>query len=234
MHLSRNLIVAASAGLIMSASVSAKVKKYEDGVPRKSASKKMANQVFWRFSNCAARRDSAGAQTLLQQREWTDEFEPTVAQYSKKYGACLPDGSQMRFQAEAFRGALAAAYLVQKYRKQPAPNYLAIQTAYTNEASKALDSEQNRAVYLLRSFADCIVRNKTELSIRLFASKPSTKDEMDIFTEFQPVMGACLPVSDGEQVKFTTTSLRSLMAQAAYDLELRYVESSAANSETIN
>ena len=218
----------------MSSTASAMVQKHEEDVLRTPASQKVAIQTFWRATNCAAKRDMAGTWTLLRQGDWSDGSKSVVADYLKKHRSCLPNGSKARFQADSFRRALAAGYLVEKYKKQPVADYSALPVTYTQDALNALDETSGQADFLLRSFADCIVRNRTELSFKLLSSKPSSQSEADVFVEMQPIMGTCLPVNQGEQAKFTKTSLRGLMTEAAYDLELRYVENSTENSEATN
>ena len=218
-------------GLTALESGAAKVKKYDDGIERRTVSKNSANRHFWRYSNCAVKRNMEGAKALLAHRDWGGKFGKEVAAYGKRYRSCLPNGSQMRFQSKLFRGSLAAAYLSQKYRKQTVPGYGSLPSVYTKTALSALSDKAGRGPFLLRAFADCVVRNQTQLAFTLFASKPTGKLEKEVFGQLQPTMGACLPVEDGDQVKFTATSLRGLMAEAAYDLEVRYVDDMATKIE---
>ncbi len=190
---------------------------------RTSVSPEAAAREFWRFSNCSAKRSMDGARVLLESREWDEKMDEQVTAFTKKHRSCLPNGSKMRFQAELFRGSLAAAYLTQKYKKQPVPDYGSIPTTYTKTALDDLGNKSERALFMVRAFAECVVRTQTALALNLFASKPTSKQEKAIFGQLQPFMGACLPVENGDQVKFTAMSLRGLMAEAAYDVEMRYV-----------
>ncbi|MEP2989118.1 MAG: hypothetical protein ABJN65_15500 [Parasphingorhabdus sp.] len=130
----------------------------------------------------------------------------------------------MRFNSKLFRGSLAAAYLNHKYKKAAPPNYGVVTPTFTETAFNDLASNVDRPSFLLDAFADCVVRNQPAHAFHLFASKPTGKIEKIIFEQLQPTMRVCLSVKDGDQVEFTTTSLRGLMAEAAYDLDLRYFE----------
>ena len=216
------LIAAALTGLTLVVPATAKIKKYGDGTDLKSVSSKAAIAEFWRFSNCAAKRNLTDALALLQNPEWDETISIQVAKFTEKHRGCLPRESEMRFRSKLFRGSLAAAYLSQKYEKQTAPDYGSVSTSYTPAALDALAGEAERASFMLRAFADCVVRNQPALALSLFVSKPAGKNEKVILGYLRPTMGGCLPMEDGAQIKFTATSLRGLMAEAAFDLELRY------------
>lgn len=138
----------------------------------------------------------------------------------------------MKFEAKLFRETLSAAYLVQKYKKTPVPDYSSLKTNYTNESLQLVKTDRDRVRFKFLRFADCIVRSKTDLSFGLFASNPSTKKEAAAFAKIQATVESCQSTT-GERVNYTTSSLRGLMAEAAYELELRYSGNAANNLEAM-
>jgi hypothetical protein len=67
---------------------------------------------------------------------------------------------------------------------------------------------------------DCVVRNEATKIENLLRAGVGSKQEDRLFDYFAPVMSACQPA--GEPLRISRAALRSVLAQAAYKVSVRY------------
>jgi hypothetical protein len=177
---------------------------------------KISTIAFWRFSACSAEGDTSRIRRLLAVYPWTDADAESARRLAVSRSSCLLPGDQLAFRSDNFRGGLSAALLSKKYATFQFPAYASYPFAFPSEGLTKYRGDDRRK-YILLAFAECIFRTSPVKTVTLFRSEPFSKDEVVSFASLDATMSACLPLTPGEQVKFSRPTLRTLLGIAAYE-----------------
>lgn len=185
------------------------------------ADEKQAVTHFWRYANCVSKHDRRRAEDILAGADDSEKNIRKTALLAKKNNGCIPAGSQMKFSGSLFRAALSGALLGRKYRYGDVADYSSVANLYSVTALS--DDAEDSVVkdIALKQFSECVSRMAPEKTIELFGAKPFSKDENAAFESLQPEMSHCLPVSEGQQFGFGRLELRTLLAEVAYELDMK-------------
>ena len=187
---------------------------------------RQATMAFWHFSTCVVNRSPKAAEALLDKRDWTDAEYYALTRLADSGADCLFPGDELRVKKELFRGSIAGAMFLKNRLGQSLPTYAANPAAFAFPNPGSLSNEQEYQRALRLTFADCVFRIKPEDVRRLLASRPFSKDETLQWQQLNPILGDCLPATEGTQVRFARIVMRGLLGEAAY------AEDSAAAGKT--
>jgi len=179
-------------------------------------SEEQAVKVFWKFSNCAVRRDPNGAAVLLNSLDWNEETREAANKFATRHRGCLAPTEVMQMYSGIFGTALAGALFVNNYKGKALPDYSGTPRVITEDLINNTADKAYRDVFLLRSFAECVFRANPDHVRSLLESNPVSAAENALFDKLMPMLGHCLPTKEGDQVRFSRLKLRSLLGQAAY------------------
>jgi hypothetical protein len=183
---------------------------------------KISTIAFWRFSECSAEGDTSRIRKLLAVYPWTDADAESARRLSVSRRSCLLPGDQLAFKSDIFRGGISAALLAKKYTTFQFPAYASYAFAFPSEGLVKYSGDE-RKKYILLAFAECIFRTSPAKTVALFRTEPFSKEEVAAFASLDPAMSVCLPLTPGEQVKFSRTTLRTLLGMAAYESDKKVV-----------
>jgi len=188
----------------------------------------LAVHMMWQFSTCIAEKKAEKATELLAVRDW-DTSEATVSELStmlQKDRSCkLMRGMNLTVaNPQLFRGALAGASFVEGHRKGALPSYSALPTVFGPAAMDQADAAHKARVALL-AFGECVFRTDSEDARKLLQAEPGAPAEGEAISGLSPYLGPCLPMNEGSQVKFTRSSLRGIIGEAAYAVDGAYTAS---------
>ncbi|MBV1690737.1 hypothetical protein KRR38_24425 [Novosphingobium sp. G106] len=125
------------------------------------ASRKTADQVFWRFTQCVLRREPQASAQLLRSVYWTEKEVKAATQLAVRNDSCtLLDGDELKMQPTLFRSALASAAFVARHDKQPLPDYASAPQRFGNIAITTASTSDQRDRAILLSFAECVFRHR--------------------------------------------------------------------------
>ena len=194
------------------------------------ADQAQAAQVFWSFSRCAVKHDSARALRVLAAQHWVEESNSAPVIFAQRHGGCLNSGDVLSAEGNLFRGAMAGAFFVERHRDDTLPDYSRV-PRYFDQASldREADPEHKRRLSLL-AFTECVFRSSPEKVLALLKTKPADEAEAKGFQGLNDTLGPCLSASEGTQIRFTKISLRGLLGEAAYAVDQAYQPSLAQAS----
>jgi hypothetical protein len=118
------------------------------------------------------------------------------------------------------RGAIAQELYLHDFREfgvEPRNRGAWINMALPVQADADNSDDANTRLY---RWADCVVRNDTVRTERLFKTQPGSRQETQALQSMQPYMSACL--DPDTQIAVASSELRSLFAQGAYHNSYRY------------
>lgn len=206
-------IVSAMAVLAASPAMAKFDKKFDTG-------RRTAEVVFWRFTQCVWYRDPQTSTELLRSVYWGEKEIYTAGELANRNNSCtLWGGDKLTMRTSLFRSTLASVAFVARHDKQPLPDYTAVPQRFGTAAIAAASTPEQRSRAVLLSFAECVFRYRAEDVRRLLALEPKTEAEKAAWGPLDEVLGGCLPVAPGAQVRFTRVALRGLLGEAAYELD---------------
>ena len=176
-------------------------------------------KLAYKFGRCLVERDRQAAVQLLNRLPLERGEVDLVQEDSDTASPCLPAGVT-RLSAMSVRGGIAQELFLRDFqefgvepRRKGEYAELSIPTAASGPATDA----KTQALYAL---GDCVVRNRTGLIDGLLNTSVGSKLERKLIDKLTPIMSAC-HASQG-QARVSRADLRSLLAQAAYVVSVRY------------
>ncbi len=185
------------------------------------ASERQAVTHFWRYANCVAKHDRRRAEDILIGADNSDENVRMTKLLATKNRGCIPAGSEIKFSGSLFRAALSGALLSRKYRSDAVGDYSSVEPLYRVTTLADGTSDAIVKAIALKQFSECVSRMAPAKTLALFGTKPYSNDEDAAFASLQAEMSHCLPVSEGQQFGFTRLELRTLLAEVAYELDMK-------------
>ncbi len=165
-------------------------------------------QTMHGYSRCVALRRERQAAALLAMDYRTEAYRKELQRVADKGLDCVPFSSEARFNGVVFVGGLAEA-LLERDLKGVA---LASRVAYDPSRSPMAARDHGEYVGL------CVVRTAPDAVARVLAAPPAGKAEEKELKALAPVVSQCL--GEGTKARFNKVGLRSLLAIAAYRLNL--------------
>ena len=171
----------------------------------------------WQFSKCTIARDKRLVEKLLASKQNSSDYKTMFGKLTEKNGSCIGAGN-LKMSGGIARNALAAAYLEDRFRDQPLPDFSSVPPLY--RISSLPSGTENKQIMRMgvHQFVECVARSAPEQTVDLFATDPFSAAESEVFETLQPVMGSCLPVEAGVKLGFTRLELRTLLGKITYRL----------------
>ena len=183
------------------------------------ASLEVANQTFWRFSNCVVRHDGAGVVRVLAVENWDKDNGSALTNFLQRHGGCLEPGDALTAEGNLFRGVLAGAYFVARTGDGALPDYMGVPPIFDQvRLDREVDPQAKVRIAFL-SFAECVFRSSPIQVRALLTTKPADNDEARAFQSLSRYFDLCLPAREGTQIKFKKISMRGFLGEAAYAVD---------------
>ena len=200
----------------------------------REASSETAARVFWDFAKCSVDRHSVSSRELLD--SYTDDKAGWDAAnaFAQKHSRCLVPGDKLTMDDSLFIGALAGAYFFKKYKDKPLPDYSQLEPLIDEQELKQKADVKTVQRLLFLAFGDCVFRNRSNEVRQLLSTRPASDDERKAFDTITPILGYCLPVEEGGQIKFSRISLRSIFGEVAYKVDSKLTTRAVAAREVTN
>lgn len=198
------------------------------GPNRWERSPKVAAETYWLYSRCVVKRKPEAVAQLLSSWVWSKEEYEAAEELAQRSGRwCLIAGDRLRFPPKYFQGTLGAAVLEAKYRDQAPPDYSSVPLQFTqSELDLYTSSKKWTAKIVMLVMAECVYRHRTDQVLKLFASKPFSDKADAQWQELNPVLGKCLPLTEGKQIRFDGISLRAYLGEAGYAVDKAFEDKS--------
>lgn len=191
---------------------------------------KTANQVFWSFTKCVARRDPEATELLLRSIHWSKSEEEDAAKLAARNNTCaLAGGDKLTMDEALFRSSLATAVFISHHKNSPLPDYATLAFQFDGGRIASAATSEQKARILLLHFAECVFRARPEQVRKLLELPPMSDAENRAWEPLDPVLGSCLPATAGTQMRFSRMSLRGLLGEAAYELDRARTTAGAAH-----
>lgn len=128
---------------------------------------------------------------------------------------CFSSG-EMRFQEGLYRGS-AYEYLYRTdYSRSKTPDFSSLASVDFSVGASAVPKPDEDVHIGLRKFADCVVRENTEVAHALVFSYLVSEEEKRIFRSLRPAFNSCMSKTVDMTIKFSMSVLRGLIAEVLY------------------
>ena len=200
----------------------------------REASADTAARVFWKFAKCAVERRADSSRELLD--SYTDDKAGWDAAdaFAQKHARCLVPGDKLTMDENLFIGALAGAYFTKKYKDRALPDYSGLPPLIDGPMLEQQMDGRSVQHQLLLIFGDCVFGNRSDEVRQLLSTRPASDEEGKAFDAIVPILGDCLPVQEGTQLKFSRIHLRSILGEAAYKVDSKLPTPAVAAREVTN
>jgi hypothetical protein len=174
------------------------------------------------LGRCIAGEDRGAAGALLRSLPLADTAVPISAAGLGGASDCLK-GTSPTVSSLVLRGAIAQALLLRDFPHFGVPpkikEHLFVTFPLPSEMEDGPDNVDHRTAELYK-LADCVVRNQAIKLEPLFRAGPGSGIENRLFDYLGPTIAACR--GNGGPLRVSRPHFRAMMAQAAYNISVRY------------
>ena len=176
---------------------------------------------IYALGRCIAGADRSAAGEMLRRLPLADTRVAVADSNLGRAGKCLKGGAPTVSSVQ-LRGAVAQALLLRDFPHFGVPPKISegmfarFELPVDDATSTGVDAK-TASLYRL---ADCVVRNQAIKTETLFRSGPGSALEERVIDNFAPTILAC--GADVRKLTVSRAHFRSLMAQAAYNVSVRY------------
>lgn len=157
---------------------------------------------------------------MLAQRYWNRKVTEQARYLATRSATC--GVGDMTFPWFLFHGNLAAASFARKYRAAQLPDYGSTPWQFNSLDLEAKAIGMPGHEIALRIMAECTFRNLPKEVLKFIRTNPFTEKETAALGPLASVLRECIPAQEGATIKFNTVTLRGLLGEAAYAVDLAY------------
>lgn len=194
----------------------------QPALAQKASSPKAREKAFYAFAHCAVKKQPSKVSAFLKSNFNSDSSQQDPQDFVKSFSTCH-DAQTVASDAQGYEGnfvgALSGAYFVEHHKGKDLPDYTPTPALVDNQdVSLAVDASARRDLILL-AFGECVFRNRPEQSRTFLAAEPMSPAATTALKTIVPILGGCLPLKKGSQIKLTKARLRTLVGNAAFRLD---------------
>ena len=164
----------------------------------------LAIQAVHNYGACIAQQTPRGVRSVLSMDYRSPDYEKKLWSIIRGHDRCMPFDGRLGSESLLFAGAMAEAILKADVSGTELPRRLAYDPGRELIAARSP----------MEAMALCTVMKAPEVTSKVLATKPATRDEIEAMKPLGPVLGECL--QKDVKLEVNKPALRSLLALAAW------------------
>lgn len=178
-----------------------------------------AQLVLQQFAMCLVTRRMGSTEQALALPLDTPGYDKGIQRLFASVGdACLEGSGDLQFPASLLRGSLFEALYRRKFGPSGVDNFPGnFETGYAASFATPLSPEVRQHI-TLQQFSECVIKSDAANVRRLVLSSPGSSSEEASIVTLSSGFSSCFPA--GTSLKMTKPSLRAMMAEALYRMNV--------------